>query len=375
MGHLSQKEELLKALQERLDKSPVGAPPHESLFGVLEILFSEKEAFVGSRFPLLPSPFDVIEKAVTPIKGDELRAILKSMSEKGLVIAYERDGIEYYALSMVMIGFFEFTFMRTSETLPMKKLAELMHTYRQNSEFFPKDFFGSETNRTRTLIYESTLPKVTREVLTYDKASELIKEAGYGSLTKCYCRHEAQHLGDECKKAPIDDICMGLGRGSDYLIKYGFARRATVDELLEVLKKAEELGLVHISDNIQEKPAFICNCCGCHCGLLEWVNKKYLPNTIAPSNYIASSNQELCVACGTCTESCQINAIELVEEDWGEYAVVNHEQCLGCGICAHVCPEDAMEMKERENVKEPPQNFKELWQRLNLEKGKTKFYI
>lgn len=374
MGHLGQKEELLKALQERLDKNPVGAPPHKALFGVLEILFTEKEAYVGSRFPLLPSPFEVIEKAVAPINGDELRAILKSMSEKGLVIDHERDGKEYFALSMAIIGFFELTFMRTSEKLPMKKLAALMHEYRQNSEFY-KDFLGSETNRTRTLIYESTLPHVTREVLTYEKASELIKEAGYGSLTKCYCRHEAQHLGDECKKAPIDDICMGLGRGSDYLVKHGFARSATVDELLEVLTNAEELGLVHISDNIQEKPAFICNCCGCHCVLLAGINEKNIPNAIAPTNYIASPNQELCVACGTCAESCQINAIELVEEDGEEFAVVNQERCLGCGICAHVCPEDAMEMKERANVKDPPKNFKELWQRLILEKGKGKFYI
>ncbi len=374
MGHLSQKEELLKALQERLDKNPVGVPPHEALFGVLEILFTEKEAYVGSRFPLLPSPFEVIEKAVEPLKGDELRAILKSMSGKGLVIDYEKDGEEYFALSMAMVGFFEYTFMRTSETLPMRKLAELMHDYRQNSEFY-KDFFGSETNRTRILIYESTLPKVTKEVLTYEKASELIKEAGYGSLTKCYCRHEAQHLGDDCKKAPIDDICMGLGRGSDYLIKHGYARRATVDELLAVLKKAEELGLVHLSDNVQDKPTFICNCCGCHCGILDGINKKNMPNAIAPSNYIASSNQELCIACGTCEESCQINAIELVEEDGEEFAVVNQMRCLGCGICAHVCPEDAMDMKERENIKEPPKKFKELWQRLILEKGKTKFYI
>ena len=130
MGHLGQKEDILRALQERLDKNPIGAPPHEALFGVLEILFTEKEAYVGSRFPLLPSPFEVVEKAVAPIKGDELRAILKSMSEKGLIIDHERDGKEYFALSMVMIGFFEFTFMRTSEALPMKKLAELMHEYR-----------------------------------------------------------------------------------------------------------------------------------------------------------------------------------------------------------------------------------------------------
>jgi len=344
MGHLGRKEDILKALQERLDKNPVGAPPHESLFGVLEILFTDKEAYVGSRLPLLPSPFEVVEEAVSPIKGDELRETLRSMTEKGLVIDHKRDGTEYYALSMAMIGFFEYTFMRTSETLPMKKLAELMHEYRLHSDFY-KDFFGSETNRSRTLIYENTIPQVTQQVLTYEKASELI------------------------------ETCMGLGRGSDYLVKHGFARKASVEELLDVLKQAEERGLVHISDNVQNYPTFICNCCGCHCGILAGINKMNIPNAIAPSNYVASPNPELCSACGTCEESCQINAIEIGKLNGEEIAVVNQQRCLGCGVCAHVCPSDAMEMNVRETVKEPPKNFKELWQRLVIEKGKTKFYM
>lgn len=303
-----------------------------------------------------------------------MREILTSMTDIGLVIDHTRDGTEYYALSMAMVGFFEFTFMRTSETLPMKKLAELMHEYRLHSDFY-QDFFSSETNRTRTLIYENTIPQVTQQVLTYEKASELIKEAGYGSLTKCYCRHEAQHLGDECEKALIEETCMGFGRGSDFLVKHGFARKASVQELLDVLKQAEECGLVHISDNVQKYPAFICNCCGCHCGLLAGINEADIPNAIAPSNYIASPNPELCTACGTCEESCQIHAIEMGEVNGEEIAIVNQQRCLGCGVCAHACPSDAMEMNVRDPIKEPPKNFKELWQRLVVEKGKLKFYL
>lgn len=43
MGHLCGNEEILKSLQTRLDKNPIGAPPHEALYRVLEILFTKKK--------------------------------------------------------------------------------------------------------------------------------------------------------------------------------------------------------------------------------------------------------------------------------------------------------------------------------------------
>ena len=100
-----------------------------------------------------------------------------------------------------------------------------------------------------------------------------------------------------------------------------------------------------------------------------------IPNAIAPSNYVASSNWEQCAGCGTCVEGCQINAIAIGENDSKEVAIVDQERCFGCGICAHVCPEDAMDMRERKHIIKPPKQFKELWQRLLHEKSKSKFYL
>ena len=57
MGHLGQKEDILKQLQKRLHQNPVGLPEHASVYEILSILFNEKEAKVGSKFPpgLVPS--------------------------------------------------------------------------------------------------------------------------------------------------------------------------------------------------------------------------------------------------------------------------------------------------------------------------------
>lgn len=68
---------------------------------------------------------------------------------------------------------------------------------------------------------------VETEILTYEKASDMIRDAGGGSLTMCYCRHQAQHLGRNCI-APIEDVCTSLGGAAEWLIRRGFARPASV---------------------------------------------------------------------------------------------------------------------------------------------------
>ncbi len=372
MGHLIGKREVLRDLQRRLDKNPVGAPPHPSLEELLGILFTDEEARIGSRFPMMPSTFEEVERAVD-LKGEALREVLEALCRKGLVIDLERDGTVYYVLSMLMIGFFEFTLMRVDEGLPARKVAELMHEYRTASDFY-RDFFGSKTPRTRALVYEQAVSAVRSEVVPYDLATEIIRKAGRGGLGRCYCRHEAEHMGTRCS-APIDDICMSLGRASDYMVRRGFARRASQDELLSILAAAEDMGLVHISDNVQQEHAFICNCCGCCCGLLAGINKFDLPHALATSHFLAVCDEAGCTGCGVCAERCQVNAIELADVQGRTVARVKEERCLGCGVCAAACPEGAIGMKQRRRVVLPPRGLEDLMKCLVKEKNRLKHYL
>jgi Fe-S-cluster-containing hydrogenase component 2 len=363
MGHLAGKEEILKQLQKRLHQNPVGLPEHTSVYEILSILFNDREAEIGSKFPFGMAKIDELQKKFG-MEKDELEPILNGMIKKGLVITTKKDGQTRYLLSPGMTGFFEFTFMRTNETLPMKKLAELMHIYRNTPEFI-KEFASPGTSRGKAYVYSGVLPKVRSEVLRFDEAAEHIKMAGRGSLAKCYCRHEAWHLGKNCS-APIDDICMTLGSASDFVVEQGFARRASVEELLGTLKKAEDLGLVHIGDNVQDQTTFICNCCGCCCGFLEGITKHHMKHAVTTTNYIARLEQEDCNGCEMCADHCQIKAIRME----GDYPVVDREACIGCGVCASFCPTNAMRMEEREKKVIPPKNYKELMVRLMKEKGR-----
>jgi len=363
MGHLASKEEILKQLQKRLHQNPIGLPEHASIYEILSILYTEKEAELGAKFPFGLVTFDELQK-VAGIDQEELETLLKGMLEKGLVMSSVKDGKVRYLLSPGLMGFFELTFMRTKESLPMKRLAELMHTYRNTPEFI-QEFASTETSRGKVYLYRGVLPKVKSEILRFDEAVEHIRKAGRGSIGKCYCRHEAWHLGKNCS-APIDDICMSLGIASDFLVEQGFARRASVDELLVVLKKAEDFGLVHIGDNVQDQTTFICNCCGCCCGFLEGITKHHMKHAVATTNYIARVEQDECNGCGVCSDRCQIKAIRME----GDYPVVNEEACIGCGVCANFCPTEAMQMEEREKRVIPPKTYKELMVRLMKEKGR-----
>lgn len=363
MGHIAEKEEILKQLRERLHQNPVGLPEHPSVYEILSILFTEKEAEVGSKFPFGLVTIEELQK-VTGVESGELDSILKGMMKKGLVINSAKNDQVRYLLSPGLTGFFEFTFMRTDGGLPLKRLAELMRTYRNTPEFV-QEFASPGTSRGKAYVYSGVLPKVKSEVLRFDEAAEHIKNAGRGSLGKCYCRHEAWHLGKNCS-APIDDICMSLGNASDFLVEQGFARRASVDELLGALKRAEDLGLVHIGDNVLEQTTFICNCCGCCCGFLEGITKHHLKHAVTTTNYIAKVDHDECNGCEVCVDHCQIKAIKME----GDYPMVDEGFCIGCGVCAHFCPSGAMRMEEREKKVIPPKNFKDLMIRLMKEKGR-----
>ena len=87
---------------------------------------------------------------------------------------------------------------------------------------------------------------------------------------------------------------------------------ATREEVDEVLKKAERLGMVHHYFNNEGagKSSLICNCCGCSCMGMKTENWFRVPD-YDRSNFVAQVNPENCVACGACAEICNMNAIRL----------------------------------------------------------------
>ena len=150
---------------------------------------------------------------------------------------------------------------------------------------------------------------------SYDEISTLIENATAISVGPCPCRRARRLMGEGCGHLE-EDMCMYLNDNAITYSKTGAHRLISKEEAYEVLRRAEDNGLVH---EINQTPGFeessaICNCCGCSCFALRVAEMFRAKNAIR-SNFAAKIDKEKCVACGQCVENCQTNAIKLGQKN------------------------------------------------------------
>ncbi len=378
MGHHINGKSSIVPLIDRLNRYPIGLPDSDILRRILEILFSKDEAYVASKFPLQESTIKELSRA-TGWDVDRLEPILEKMADKGLVWDSRYGGKTYYLLLPGLIGFFEFTFMKRRQDLPVAELARLMHEYlfEDPEERMGNEFFASPTPLTRSLPYEEHIP-VDSQVTTYENAREIIKDAKYGAVAMCYCRHKKEHCNLSCEKgAPTEGICISLGSAAKFMVRRGFAEKKSVDELLGVIDKARELKLTHITDNIRHKPSFICNCCSCCCELLGGVLRGYTQG-VAKAGYSIEIDGANCKGCGRCKKACNVDALYRIDNPVGtrpKYIMkVDPEKCLGCGACVSSCENKAMVLFPVKRLL-PPEKKKDLFIKILKEKKRLRPFI
>ncbi len=173
------------------------------------------------------------------------------------------------------------------------------------------------------------------KVLPFEEVSRIIKKSYNIALADCVCRKRARRCDH------LSEVCLSFDYAADMMIQRKFSRKISKEDALEVIRKAEEDGLVHCVDNKQKGLVFICNCCACGCGAVRAATVHGYSNAIVPSRYQAILNPDACIACGTCVEKCQFDAISV-----DDVAIIDILKCMGCGNCATNCPEQAISMQE-----------------------------
>jgi hypothetical protein len=63
---------------------------------------------------------------------DDVVELLETMSDKGLCQTFQKDGVRYYLGAPFMPGIFEYQFMPGRTTERDKKIARLIHAYKQS---------------------------------------------------------------------------------------------------------------------------------------------------------------------------------------------------------------------------------------------------
>jgi len=366
MGHLSL--EHYHDLQSRMDRAAPGIVDSKYLYEILKLLFTDEEAKLCSLMPL--TEFSLSKIAGIWGKGEEeSENILKELADKGLVYEHQDKEEKKYVLSPPLLGFFEFTLMRTDGKFDRKQLSELYYTYINKKGALIRKYAALEPPLMRILVQEDMVDELSSEILSYEKASRVIDSAECISVGTCYCRHKMEHVGRACDNP--QDVCLSLNDVAKYLVKHGIAKEIDKSEAQRILDLCVKKGLVQMADNVREKVAMLCNCCGCCCESLLSYKFPRLNYRINPSDYIIKIDESLCSACGVCVDKCPAGIINQAD---GRVSA-NKERCLGCGVCARFCPTSAIKMQKRSGGKFIPQNTNERYYLMAIDRGKLGNYL
>ena len=335
----------------RLNRLPQGAHPSDTLYAILQLLFTPKEAGLVALLPIRPFTAQHAAK-VWKMKLAEAQNILDALADRAILLDMQApDETTHYVLPPPMAGFFEFSMMRLRGDVDQKLLAELYYQYINVEEDFITALFMSETHLGRAFVNEEALPlDHMLTVLDYERASEVVRTATQRSVGICYCRHKMLHLNRACD-APLD-ICMTFNSTGATLARHGYARQIDVPECLDLLQAARDRGLVQFGENVQRGVNFICNCCGCCCEAMIAARRVGFTNAVQTTNYLPVVDESTCNGCGRCVTACPVEAMALVSTNDPHRpklrkARLDATRCLGCGVCVRACTHSALRLDER----------------------------
>lgn len=199
--------------------------------------------------------------------------------------------------------------------------------------------FGKALDKPHTRIIPVNVSiKSKTQILDFESVEEIISNAYNITVTKCTCRASMRKCDHTL------EACIQVNKGADYNETRGSGRKITAEEAMDIIKKAEEEGLIHVTMNKSQTDNYICNCCPCCCLAMPVLIEGGV-KVVDPSRFRAEVDPDECSGCGMCHERCYFSAITWTDGE-GSPSVVNADKCMGCGLCLVTCPEDAIEFLE-----------------------------
>ncbi len=317
-----------------------------------------------------PKTLDEMVK-LTGMEREHLKAVLQQMAVNG-VIEYNWENTAHekqYVLPMFVPGSAEFgnmnlqmleehpevgRFFERMSRLPLEKVTPMV----------PEGGAGIGMH---VIPVEKAISMENQSVSVEHISHWLDKYEGKYAASPCSCRRSRQTYEEGCADDP-ESWCIAVGDMADYVVETNKGGRyVTKEEVLEILRKAEENGFVHQITNIdgENKIFAICNCNVNVCYALRTSQLFNTPN-MSRSAYVAKVETKDCVACGRCVEYCPAGAVKLgqklcrkdgskvqypkhvlpSEKKWGpemwdeDYRDKNRVNCYDTGTapCKTACP-------------------------------------
>ena len=215
--------DVYEALQEKLNKHPLGAPKRDEFLEILRILFTPEEAELAVHLPFAPQRAGEIAASLGRPE-EEIVRLCEQMAAKTLLYSYDARGQKLYMLFPSAPGLFEFPFMKNAVSpgslpgIDFDRLGKLWWQYHEHG--WGLEMGATATPAARVIpVGRSITPEL--HVFAYEEVAGYIRGAKYVAISECPCR-VTQHKCD----APTD-VCMVLGYSAKYLAERGAARLVT----------------------------------------------------------------------------------------------------------------------------------------------------
>jgi NADPH-dependent glutamate synthase beta subunit-like oxidoreductase len=241
--------------------------------------------------------------------------LLQEMSVIGL-IEYNwenKDHVKQYILPMFVPGCAEFMMMNGKQVEEHPELADFFENMSRLplEKITPMVPLGGAGIGMHVIPVEQAIPATQQSVSVEHISYWLKKYENKYAVGACSCRRQQRVRGEGTGEIE-GELCIGVGDMADYLVETGKGRYIDLNEVLEILQRAEDNGFVHQITNIdgEDKIFAICNCAPGVCNALRTSQLFNTPN-LSRSAYRASVESDKCVACGRCVEFCPTGAAKL----------------------------------------------------------------
>ena len=241
--------------------------------------------------------------------------LLQEMSVIGL-IEYNwenKDHVKQYILPMFVPGCAEFMMMNAKQVEEHPELADFFENMSRLplEKITPMVPLGGAGIGMHVIPVEQAIPATQQSVSVEHISYWLKKYENKYAVGACSCRRQQRVRGEGTGEIE-GELCIGVGDMADYLVETGKGRYIDLNEVLEILQRAEDNGFVHQITNIdgEDKIFAICNCAPGVCNALRTSQLFNTPN-LSRSAYRASVESDKCVACGRCVEFCPTGAAKL----------------------------------------------------------------
>ncbi|MCG8701383.1 MAG: FAD-dependent oxidoreductase [Bacteroidales bacterium] len=318
-------------LANKISRTKIGAKnevlPKHPEYKILEPIVTPEMADVGLLLEFRnPQTAEQISAKYGKSK-EETSSILWELAMAGVAFVEKQDGIDKYWHDLWVPGHMEMIVNHKENVKKYPQLAEAFENYGRVKGPRAAGNIPIGMGPMRVIPIEQSINGETRRA-SYEEVSKYLNESEIFSVSDCSCRTSREVMGEGCGHLK-EDMCIQLGHAAEYYIRTGRGREITREEAFDIIKKAEENGLMHQIPNT-EGPGVthaICNCCGCSCFALR-LAEMYVNPDIIRSNYVSQVDPSKCVACGECVENCPTNSMKLGQKLCAETASVNKRKDL-----------------------------------------------